>query len=281
MSGRRDGAPLRAALLSAPAAWAVLFLGAPLVVLVAMSFGSRPPYGGVAYDGSGAGWRWVGENARVVGGSLWESVRVAGLSTVLALALATPVAWWIARLPPRARAWALLVAVLPSWTSLLLRTYAWRFLLGNEGPLNALLAGLGLPPVRWLGTEGAVVAGLAFACFPFALLPIHAAVERLDRDVLAAARDLGASPARAFLRVGLPLTRAGTAAAAALVFVPSLASFTVPALLGGADSFLLGPLVQERVLGARDTASGAALALGLALLALAAFVPLRSRAGRA
>jgi spermidine/putrescine transport system permease protein len=270
-----DGRALRASLLALPSFWAVLFLLLPLVLLVAMGFGSRPPYGGVDLDGSAAGYRWVAENAGLVGRSLGSSLRVAALSTVLALLLATPVAWWAARLPPRTRAWVLLLAVVPSWTSLLLRTYAWRFLLGNEGPLNAALGAVGAGPVRWLHTEGAVIAGLAFACFPFAVLPVHAAVVRLDRDVLAAARDLGAGPLRAFWRVGLPLTRAGTVAAAALVFVPSLAAFTVPVLLGGADTFLLGQLVQERFLGARDWPSGAAIAVALAAASVLVFLPAR------
>jgi ABC-type spermidine/putrescine transport system permease subunit I len=281
VSRRGDGRGVRAALLALPSAWAVLFLLGPLALLALMALGSRPPYGGADLDGSGAGISWVAENASLVGRSLGSSVRVAALSTVLALLLATPVAWWASRLSPRARAWVLLLAVLPSWTSLLLRTWAWRFLLGTEGPLNAALGAVGLGAVRWLHTEAAVVAGLAFACFPFAVLPIHAAVSRLDRDVLAAARDLGAGPWRAFWRVGLPLTRAGTVAAAALVFVPSLAAFTVPALLGGADTFLLGQLVQERFLGARDWPSGAAIAVALATVSLLVFLASRREDVRA
>jgi spermidine/putrescine transport system permease protein len=270
----RDGTP-RAAFLSVPAVWAAALLLLPAVLLVAMTTGSRPPHGGVAYDGTGGGWRWLVESREIVGRSLADSLRVAGLATLLAVGLATPLAWWIARLPRRARAGALLLAVVPSWTSLLLRAYAWRFLLGNEGPLEAAAAGAGLPPLRLLHTDAAVVLGLAFASLPFAVVPIHAAVERLDRDVLAAARDLGAGAFTAFLRVGFPLTRAGTVAAATLVFVPSLASFTVPALLGGADSFLLGPLAQERFLGARDWPSGAALAAALGAASLAAWLLVR------
>jgi spermidine/putrescine transport system permease protein len=268
---RRAGAP-RASLLALPAAWSAALLLLPAALLVAMAMGSRPPYGGVAYDGSGAGFLWLLEARDLVGRSLADSLRVAFLATALAVALATPVAWWAARLPRRARAWVLLLAVVPSWTSLLLRSYAWRFLLGNEGPLEAAAAGLGLPPLRLLHTDTAVVLGLAFASLPFAVVPIHAAVERLDRDVLAAARDLGAGPLASFVRVGFPLTGAGTAAAAMLVFVPSLASFTVPALLGGADSFLLGPLAQERFLGARDWPSGAALAAALGAASIAAWL---------
>jgi spermidine/putrescine transport system permease protein len=256
----------------------VALLLLPLALLLSTGAGSRPEYGGVVHDGSGAGYRWLLERHDLVGRSLVQSLRVAALATLLALLAATPLAWWAARLPPRARAWVLLLAVLPSFTSLLLRTYAWRFLLGNEGPVNGLLSALSLGPWRVLHTEGAVVVGLAFASLPFAVLPIHAAVERIDRDVLAAARDLGAGPLRAFARVGFPLTRAGTVAAATLVFVPSLSAFTVPTLLGGADTYLLGQLVQERFLGARDWPSGAAVAVALAAASLVALLPLRPSA---
>jgi ABC-type spermidine/putrescine transport system permease subunit I len=232
--------------------------------MAAASLGSRPETGGVAYDGSLGGWRWLAEQEGVVGRVAWRSLRIAGLATLASLLLATPVAWWIARAPPRRRGLLLLLVVVPSWTSFLLRTYSWRWLFGTEGPVNGALEAAGLPRARFLDTEAAVVLGLVHGWLPFAVLPIYAAVERLDRDVLAAARDLGASPARAYATVGFPLTLPGTLAAATLVFVPSFAAFVTPALLGGKDTYMLGQLAQHRYLTARDGPAGAALGVALA-----------------
>jgi spermidine/putrescine transport system permease protein len=265
----RDDLPApRATLLGVPAVWAAGLLLLPLVVLAAASAGSRPETGGVAYDGSLGGWRWLAANREVVAGVALRSLRVAGVATLVCLLLATPVAWWIARAPPARRGLLLLLVVVPSWTSFLLRTYSWRWLFGTEGPVNGLLEGAGLGAVRFLDSEAAVVLGLVHGYLPFAVLPIYAAVERLDRDVLAAARDLGASPARSFWHVGLPLTFPGTLAAATLVFVPCLAAFVTPALLGGNDTYMIGQLAQHRYLTARDAPAGAALGALLALAAL-------------
>lgn len=264
----RDRAPI----LAGPVLWALLLLLLPGAVLFLMSTGSRPAAGGVAYDASMDAWRWIAEKRDLVSRTAWRSARLAGIATLVAVALATPVAWWIARAPAARRPLLLLLVVLPSWTSFLLRTYAWRFLLGTEGPVNTALEQLGWPTVRFLNTETAVVTGLVYGYLPFAVLPIYIAVERLDRDVLAAARDLGAGPLRTFLAVALPLTLAGTAAGAVLVFVPSLAAFVTPAVLGGNDTYMIGQLTQDQFLKARDWPVGAALGAALAAAALAALL---------
>ena len=264
----------RAALLAVPAAWAAVLLLLPLAVLVAMSTGSRPDAGGVRYDGSFEAYGWLAEKSALVGRTAWRSVRVAGLATFFSLLIATPVAWWIAGAPPRRRGLLLLLVVLPSWTSFLLRTYAWRFLFGTEGPVNGLLEALSLPPVRFLNTETAVVVGLVYGYLPFAVLPIYVAVERLDRDLLAAARDLGAGPARAFTSVAFPLTLRGTLAGAALVFVPSFAAFVTPRVLGGSETYMIGQLTQARFLEGRDGPQGAVLGVAIAAAALLALLPL-------
>lgn len=271
----------RAALLALPGAWAALLLLVPAVVMVAMSTGSRGgAAGGVAYDGSFEAWRWLSAKGGLVAKTAWRSARVAGISTLIAILVATPVAWWIANAPPRRRALWLLLVVLPSWTSFLLRTYAWRFLFGNEGPVNTWLESWSFEPVRFLNTETAVVVGLVYAYLPFAVLPIYVAVERLDRDLLAAARDLGAGPARAFVGVAFPLTLPGTLAAAALVFVPSFAAFVTPQVLGGTETYMIGQLTQDRFLQGRDYPQGAMLGTLVAAAALVALLPLRRREPR-
>jgi ABC-type spermidine/putrescine transport system permease subunit I len=268
----------RVATLAIPSAWAAAVLLLPLAILVAMSLGSRPPPGGVVYDGSGQAWRWVAEKSEtLLLPTAWRSARIAGIATLLSVLLATPVAWWIAGAPRRRRPLWLLLIVLPSWTSFVLRTYAWRFVFGNEGPVNGTLESLGMDTVQFLNTETAVVLGLVYAYLPFAVLPIYVAVERLDRDLLAAARDLGASPVRAFTSVALPLTMPGTAAAAGLVFVPCLAAFVTPRLLGGPKTYMLGQLVQDQFLTGRDWPRGAAVGVALVAVSLLVFLPLRRR----
>jgi ABC-type spermidine/putrescine transport system permease subunit I len=260
-----------------PAAWAAVLLLLPLAVMTTMSTGSRPPAGGVAYDGSFQAWTWLAGHGELVGRVAWRSARVAALATLVAVLVATPVAWWIAAgATPRRRLFRLLLVVLPSWTSFLLRTYAWRFLFGNEGPVNTVL-GLEDRPLRFLNTETAVVVGLVYGYLPFAVLPIWVAVERLDLDVLAAARDLGAGPVRTYATVAFPLTLPGTLAAAALVFVPSFAAFVTPAVLGGSDTYMIGQLTQARFLQGRDGPQGAMLGVLLAAAAFLALLPLRAR----
>jgi spermidine/putrescine transport system permease protein len=263
----------RAALLAAPATWALLFLLLPLLVMMAMSAGSRPDAGGVRYDASLEAYRWLGDHADDVSRTAWRSVRIAGLSTLLSVLLATPVAWWIARAKPSRRPLLLLLIVVPSWTSFLLRTYAWKFLFGTEGPINTFLGTLGVDPVRFLNTEAAIVVGLVYGYLPFAVLPIYVAVERLDRDLLAAARDLGAGPVRTFARVAFPLTLAGTLAGAMLVFVPSLAAFVTPKVLGGTETYMIGEMTQDRFLQGRDWPTGAVLGVALTVAAILSLVP--------
>lgn len=269
--------------LALPAAWALLLLALPLVVMAVTSTGSRPPDGGVTHDGSLEAWRWLGDREDLVARTAWRSARIAGLATLLAVLLATPTAWWIARAPVRRRAVLLLLVVVPSWTSFLLRTYAWKILLRTEGPVNELLGALGADPVAFLNTEGAVVVGLVYGYLPFAVLPIYVAVERLDRDLLHAARDLGAGPVRTFLTVAFPLTLPGTVAGATLVFVPALAAFVTPKLLGGDDVYMLGQLTQDQFFMSRNWPVGAALGVALAAAALLALLPVvgARRAARA
>jgi len=268
--GARGG---RRVALAVPVAWAALLLALPLVVMAVMSTGSRPAQGGVTYDGSLDAWRWLGEREDLVARTAWRSARIAGLATLFAMLLATPTAWWIARAPVRRRALLLLLVVVPSWTSFLLRTYAWRILFRTEGPVNEALGLVGLDPVAFLNTEGAVVVGLVYGYMPFAVLPVYVAVERLDRDLLHAARDLGAGPVRTFFAVAFPLTLAGTVAGATLVFVPALAAFVTPALLGGDDTYMIGQLTQDQFMKARDWPLGSALGAALALAALLALLP--------
>ncbi len=283
-AGDRGPAAGKWVALALPALWAALLLALPLVVMAVTSTGSRPPHGGVVHDGSLDAWRWLGESARTSSRARrGDRPASRGSRRCSRCCSATPTAWWIARAPVRRRALLLLLVVVPSWTSFLLRTYAWRILFRTEGPVNELLGLVGLDPVAFLNTEGAVVVGLVYGYLPFAVLPIYVAVERLDRDLLHAARDLGAGPVRTVLSVAFPLTLAGTVAGATLVFVPALAAFVTPALLGGDDTYMIGQLTQDQFMKARDWPLGSALGAALALAALLALLPVLGarRAARA
>jgi spermidine/putrescine transport system permease protein len=203
---------------------------------------------------------------------LWFSVRVSLEATLLALLLGYPTAWFIATRPRRWRTALLVLVVLPFWTSLLIRTYAWIVLLNDEGLINRSLVSLGVigAPLELLYNEFAIVLGLLYGYLPLMILPLYAAIERLNPEIREAASDLGASGWRSFVTVTLPLTRIGVAAGCLFVFVPSLGNFIVPDLLGGGRQQMVGNLIQTQFLKARDWPFGATLAL--AVIALMAVV---------
>jgi spermidine/putrescine transport system permease protein len=157
------------------------------------------------------------------------------------------------------------MVVLPFWSNFLIRTYAWIVLLNSQGPVNTLLVKLGVlgAPVDLLYNRGAVVVGLLYAYLPLVILPVYAAIERVDPQLQEAARNLGASKARAFLTVTLPLTLPGAMIGAIFVFVPSMGNFVVPELLGGGKSEMVGNLIRDQFLKAHNWPFGAVLALSV------------------
>lgn len=260
--GRRGSA-----LLLAPGlAYLLVFLVVPLSLVLVYAFFERGRFGGVVptFTLDNFGRLLEPTFLRVLG----ESVLYAGLATVVALLLGYPTAYAISQLPPRWRTVALVAVVLPFWTNFLIRTYAWIVLLNREGLLNSALRQLGVTdePVSLLYTPGAVVVGLVYAYLPLMVLPIYASVERLDRELLEAAANLGAGPARRFVSITLPLTLPGVIAGSIFVFVPSLGNFVVPELLGGGKTILIGNLIRDQFLKARDWPFGAAMAFSIVLL---------------
>ena len=267
---RKPAYPL---LLPAWIALAVFFL-APLFLMLAVSFGERGTYGGIepvgdlwSYLRSGA---FLANYARSFGALYlwigWRSLWMAALTTALAIVVSFPIAYYLAILAPaRWKGLLLGLVVVPFWTSFLIRTYAWMFILRTEGLLNHVLMGSGLlnHPVELLYTQTAVLIGLVYGELPFMILPLYASLEKLDRSLLEAAADLGAGGAGSFWRVTLPLTLPGLAAGVVLVFVPSLGQFVVSDLLGGARGMLLGNLIQNQFAVARNKPFGSALAFEL------------------
>ncbi len=215
----------------------------------------------------------------------WRSVWMAVATTILCILVSFPIAYYLALLAPRRWKGVLLgLVVVPFWTSFLIRTYAWMFILRTEGLLNLVLMGSGLlhHPVELLYTQTAVMIGLVYGELPFMILPLYASLEKLDRSLLEAASDLGAGGAQTFRRVTFPLTLPGLAAGIVMVFIPSLGQFVVSDLLGGARSMLLGNLIQNQFAVARNKPFGAALAFELTaavLLLLLGYAALARRRG--
>jgi len=187
-------------------------------------------------------------------GILLRSLRLALICTLLCLVVGFPVAWTLASMRGRARNVAILALILPSWTNLLVKNYAWIVLLRQEGIINSLMLRTGLitEPLPLLFNEGAVLIGLAHTFLPFMVLPLYAALEKLDPAQLEAARDLGAGPWSRLRHIVLPHCRAGIIAGSILVFIPALGSFVTPDLLGGAQGMMVGNLIQNQILLARD-----------------------------
>ena len=264
MSGRRAGLLLLAPTLLV---LTVLFVVPQLFVLEA-SLARRDAYGGIVHEW---GLHNYGRALQPLYlGILLRSFGLAFVTTAGCLLLGYPVAYWLARVcAARWRNALLVLVILPFWTSFLVRMYAWVFLLRSEGTLNLLLGHLGLGPVELLYRDAAVLLGQVYGELPFMILPLYAALERLDGSLLEAAADLGARPPSALWRITVPLSRAGIVAGCVLVFIPSLGAFLAPDVLGGARTVYVGTLIQSQFAVARDMPFGSALAMVLTVAVLA------------
>ena len=194
--------------------------------------------------------------------SYFNSIKIAGISTLLCLLLGYPMAYGIARSTPTVRNVLLMLVILPFWTSFLLRVYAWMGLLGKNGVVNGLLSYTGLidAPLEMLYTNGAVYLGIVYTYVPFMILPLYATLEKMDLDLQDAAADLGAKPWQVFVDTTLPLSMPGIIAGSMLVFIPALGEFVVPALLGGIDSLMIGRTLYDEFFVNRDWPLASAVA---------------------
>ncbi len=248
--------------------WLGIFFAIPLLIVVVVSFASRTPYGQVIFQ-------WTLDNyarffeplyLRIFLDTLW----VALLTTVLTIILGYPLAYYIAQLPKKWQQPGLILVMIPFWINFLIRSFAWVIILRSQGVLNTLLLKLGLitTPLQLLYNDTAVMVGMVYALLPFMVLPIYVSLEQLDRRLLEAAYDLGATPFTAFRKITLPLTMTGIAEGTILVFISSLGMFIVPDVMGGAKAALVGNLIQNQFLSARDWPFGSALSIVLAVLSL-------------
>ena len=194
---------------------------------------------------------------------LFRSMLMAAFTVIACLIVVYPVTFWVSRLPERTRLFFMFLITLPFFTSLIIRLYAWLVILKPSGVINDLLLGLGLidAPLDMLFTRFAVVLGMVYVMIPFMFLPVYASVERLDRSMIEASGDLGAKGWQTFLKVILPQTMPGIAGGSVLVFIPSVGNFIIPDVLGGAKGLMIGNLVEQQFLDARNWPFGAALSM--------------------
>jgi spermidine/putrescine transport system permease protein len=255
--------------------WLVALFAAPFAIVLAYSFLTRGVYGGIERPWTLDGYARLFDLLYLT--ILVRSFAMALAATALCLVFAFPAALFISR-AQRYRNLYLQLVMLPFWTSFLVRTYAWLFLLRDTGLINTALQAIGLirAPLPLLYNDGAVLLGLVYGYLPFMVLPIYATLERLDPALVEAAGDLGARPLATLFRIVVPLSKPGIVAGAVLVFIPCLGAYLTPDLLGGGRTVLVGNLVQNQFTTARDWPFGSAVSILLmALVTLVVWVILR------
>ena len=197
---------------------------------------------------------------------LWRSLVIAFKTTIICVLLGYPIAYFIARSSDRVRNILVLVITLPTWINMLVRTYAWMGILQDEGIFNTILSWFGIGPVSMIHTSFAVILGMVYNFIPFMILQIHSSLAKMDKSLLEAASDLGATPMQSFLRVTLPLSLPGVLSGITLVFLPAVSSFFIPKLLGGGQYVLVGNVIETQFLTSGDWNFGSAISLIMAVI---------------
>ncbi|NLY26899.1 MAG: ABC transporter permease subunit [Alcaligenaceae bacterium] len=285
MTSFQSGTALRRLAIVPPFIWLALFLLVPFLLVLKISFADLefgvPPYTPLAQLKdetltlmlSLRGYILLFTDSLYIATYL-SSVKMALIATVCCVLIGYPMAYYIARSSPAIRNLLLLGVILPFWTSLLLRVYAWVGILRNDGLLNNLLMGVGLidSPLEIYRTDLAVYIGLVYAYLPFFILPLYANLVKMDIRLLEAAYDLGARPIKAFFTVTLPLSMPGVIAGAMLVFIPAVGEYVIPEMLGGADTLMMGRIMWNEFFNNADWPMAAAVTCVMVLLLLVPLV---------
>jgi putrescine transport system permease protein len=280
MKGWRRWVPgTRWLVIAPPYLWMLLFFAIPFAIAIKISFAHQlvamPPYTGLgSWDGKDLDIRLnIGNYLFLLTDSLYyaaylSSLKIALVSTFFCLLIGYPIAYAIARMPAASRNFALMLVILPSWTSFLIRIYAWIGILKNNGLLNNFLIWTGLidEPLQILHTNVAVYIGIVYAYLPFMVLPLYTNLVKLDGRLIEAASDLGAKPWRTFLSVTLPLSRAGIIAGSMLVAIPVVGEFVIPELLGGPTTLMIGKVLWDEFFNNRDWPVASAVSTVMLLL---------------
>ena len=281
-----------------PYLWLLAFFLVPFLIVLKISLSqtaiAQPPYTPVL--DLAAGWHGLGaffaglslDNYVLLGSdplyllSYLKSVEIAAFATLLLLVVGYPMAYAIARTPRRWQAVLILLTVLPFWTSLLIRIYAWMNILQRDGPLNDALLALSIvkEPPAWLSTDTAIYIGIVYSYLPFMVLPLYATLEKLDESLLEAAADLGCPRWKSFWLVTLPLSSSGMLAGVLLCFIPIVGEFVIPDLLGGSQSPMIGQTIWMEFFGNKDWPAASAVAVVLVCLLVTPIVIYQNQAMR-
>jgi putrescine transport system permease protein len=276
--------PARWLVVAIPYLWLLLLFLVPFLIVIKISLSltavAQPPYtpvfdlaGGISglveafREFTAENYLWLTEDALYIRAYL-SSIEIALVSTALVLLVGYPIAYGMARAPKSLQPTLLMLIILPFWTSFLIRVYAWIGILKKEGLLNQLLLLIGVidDPLTILNTNTAVYIGIVYSYLPFMVLPLYAALERLDDTLLEAAADLGCRPIRAFWKITFPLSLPGVVAGCFLVFIPVTGEFVIPDLLGGSDTLMIGKTLWSEFFNNRDWPLASAVAVILLLI---------------
>jgi len=270
---RESRQKIRESLVSFPSLfWLSLFFIVPTLFVFAIALKPANPYGGIA-----SGWTWDNLRSLVNPNYLavaWRTLWISVLSAAVCIVLATPIGYYLARVTARWKGFFLMLIIVPFWTNFLIRIFAWKVLLHPEGAIKKALAFSGLigPQTSLLYNAGAVVLVTVYTFLPFTILPIYAAAEKFDFQLLEAARDLGAKRLQAFAKVFLPGIRRGLITAVLFVFIPALGSYVIPDIVGGPSGEMIGNKIAQRVFVDRNLPQASALSIVLILSVLAPLV---------
>lgn len=265
--------------------WAALFLLIPMLIVVVVSFLSRDTLGNVVFPFSLTGYKTFFDSLYL--GIYWDTLVLSVVTTVVCLLVSYPLAYYIANATPRIQTWGLILITIPFWINFLIRTYAWVLLLRTQGIVNSVLLHFGWihEPMQMLYTKGAVLLGMVYNFIPFMVLPIYVALEQMDKRLLDAASDLGATRWKAFRHITLPQSKSGIMTGCVLVFVSTSGMFVVTDILGGAKSMMISNIIQSQYLGARNWPFGSALSIIFVVTSLILILlfnrAMQSRADRA
>ena len=244
--------------------WLVLFVFLPNLMIIGTSFLTRDDASFVKMVFTLDNYTRLLDPLEV----LLHSLNMALIATLACLVLGYPFAWFLAKLPHKVRPLLLFLLIVPFWTNSLIRIYGLKIFLSTKGYLNEFLLWLGVidTPIRIMFTPSAVIIGLVYILLPFMVMPLYSSIEKLDKPLLEAARDLGASKLQTFIRIIIPLTMPGIIAGCLLVMLPAMGLFYVSDLMGGAKNLLIGNVIKVQFLNIRDWPFGAATSITLTIV---------------
>lgn len=257
-----------------PYGWLLLFFAVPFLMVLKISFAEPasaiPPYLPLWSYGDGilnlklnlGNFQFIADDPLYVSAYL-QSLKVAAISTFLCLCLGYPMAYAIAEASPEARVGLMLLIMMPTWTAILIRVYAWMGILSNNGLLNGFLLWAGLidAPLEILNTDAAVYIGIVYSYLPFMIMPLYANLVKHDRSLIEAAQDLGAGRIKSFWQITVPLSKSGVLAGSMLVFIPVIGEFVIPELMGGPGTLMIGKVLWQEFFTNRDWPIASSLAV--------------------